>query len=76
VIHSGCSRATVSLALQNGTLCLHVIDDGRGFDRALLSRINGLENMRLRVAKAGGTFSITSAPGQGTDVCATLTFPR
>jgi signal transduction histidine kinase len=66
----------VTLALQSGTLRLRIIDDGRGFDHALLSRVNGLENMRLRVAKAGGTFSITSAPGKGTEVSAILTVPR
>ena len=76
VMHSGCARATVALSFEQGALRMHVADDGKGFDREKLARINGLENMRLRVEKAGGTFSIISSPGQGCDVRVSVPFPR
>jgi len=50
-----------------------VRDDGAGFDTALLRpSTHGLAGMRHRVESAGGKFTVTSKPGQGTRVWAAL----
>ena len=46
---------------------LSVTDDGRGFGEEIAE--SGLGNMRERALKHGGTFSVSSAAGQGTTVC-------
>ena len=43
---------------------LWVTDDGKGFDEEVPE--SGLRNMRERALKHGGSFSISSSPGQGT----------
>jgi signal transduction histidine kinase len=43
-----------------------VTDDGRGFDATRPATGFGLEGMRERVALAGGTLDVSSAPGAGT----------
>ena len=48
-------------------------DDGVGFDQADPTRGFGLVGMRERVALAGGVFSITSRPGDGT--CVNIEIP-
>lgn len=70
--------ARVELALRNtegGGLELEVADDGTGFDPSdpmLRATRLGLHTMRSRVAALGGDLSITSEPGAGTRVRATL----
>ena len=54
---------------------LEVIDDGRGFDvkRAEERRPGmGLFSMRERVSLVNGTLTVTSAPGRGTRIVATI----
>jgi signal transduction histidine kinase len=45
---------------------LRVADDGKGMDPSAPE--SGLENMRERARKHGGSFSVDSTPGQGTAV--------
>ncbi len=45
---------------------VRVTDDGKGFQQEVLE--SGLRNMRERALKHGGSFSINSAPGDGTTV--------
>jgi signal transduction histidine kinase len=53
---------------------LHVRDDGAGFDleqalQAARARGSvGLVQMRERAERAGGSFSIQTAPGKGTEI--------
>jgi two-component system, NarL family, sensor histidine kinase UhpB len=49
-------------------LRLEIADDGRGFDTGLLSNGIGLQAMRQRAEKLGGSFEIESQAGQGTKV--------
>ncbi len=69
--HSGAGGAVVSLDGLPGRVRLMVRDEGRGIQ---LPQTNtgglGLISMRERVRLIGGTFSIRSAPGQGTQVTA------
>lgn len=74
--HAQAQRVTVALSAEAGTVTLQVSDDGVGFEPADL-RISGraglgVVSMRERVELLGGTFAITSRPGQGTELDARL----
>src|SRR5579871_302986 len=58
------------------TLRLTVTDDGRGMDAGARSGRFGLSGMRERVEMAGGTFTLESAPGEGTRLSACLPVTR
>lgn len=59
-------------------MALDIVDDGRGFDPASAPAGDGgfgLPAMRSRAESLGGTFTVESAPGQGTAVAITLPLP-
>lgn len=72
--HARAKNVHLDLALQAGTLRLVVRDDGVGFDaaatrlRAERSGSLGLLGMHERASLAGGTLTLLSAPGRGTEV--------
>jgi signal transduction histidine kinase len=71
--HAGTGRATVRLERHVDGLRICVVDEGQGFDRALLQgkddcRHLGLRTMRERAVSVGGTLNVESGPGQGTSV--------
>ena len=70
VKHAGAARVEVSLAVTAGDIVLVVSDDGRGFDpgRPQLPEGLGLVSMEERVRLLRGSFTVGSAPGQGTHV--------
>jgi len=70
--HSG--ARTVHAEVHEGAEEISVVvhDDGSGFDPGAHTEGFGLLGMRERVAMAGGTLGVQSAPGQGTVVRATL----
>ena len=47
---------------------LHITDDGKGFDPAVVTAGNGLANMRNRCEQLGGTWRLQSQPGKGTSI--------
>ena len=63
--HAQASRVDV-LVSAGDAVVVRVTDDGKGFDEEVLE--SGLGNMRERALKHGGSFSINSAPGEGTTV--------
>lgn len=73
-LHSGASRATMSLIDDDRWVRLDVLDDGRGFDVAGWEREDGssssygLRFMRARLRELGGGLEIESSPGEGTAV--------
>jgi signal transduction histidine kinase len=76
--HSAASKVSVSLEQMIDGVRLTIRDDGAGFDvsqtvvaAARRGRL-GLVGMSERVRLLGGTFSLTSTPGDGTQVCVTL----
>jgi signal transduction histidine kinase len=81
--HSGATRVTVKMrALPDQTLCLKIIDNGRGFNPAAnadpsagrsVNSGHGLRNLRARAASLGGRIQIESTLGQNTMV--TITVP-
>jgi signal transduction histidine kinase len=71
--HARAKEVWITLRALDGQAHVSVRDDGVGFDPARQPRSTfGLIGMRYRVAAEGGQFSLTSAPGQGTCIEATL----
>lgn len=72
--HARARRVTVGLARTAAGITLRISDDGVGFDPKAAFRPTavGLAGMRERVAAAGGRLNVTSAPGRGTEITATL----
>jgi signal transduction histidine kinase len=72
--HARASRLDVSLRFAPDALVLGVDDDGRGFDTTapVDDGHYGLAGMRERAARLGGAIAVTSAPGRGTHVAATI----
>jgi signal transduction histidine kinase len=79
VRHGAAGRIDVRLAADADRLDLRIRDDGTGFDPARAGGGSGfgLQSMRERTARWGGTCSIESAPGRGTVIHARLSLaPR
>jgi two-component system, NarL family, sensor kinase len=75
--HSGAAHVALTVAADSERIELDVTDDGRGFDAArredsLLDGHIGLASSEQRVRSAGGELAVSSAPGRGTTVRATL----
>jgi signal transduction histidine kinase len=70
VSHSGASKVSVEVRINEGRIVGVVEDDGRGFERKPPERAEagGLAYMAERASLLGGTCSIESAPGEGTRV--------
>jgi signal transduction histidine kinase len=73
---SGSDDVSVYAEAGDDEIAVFVRDRGRGFDRAAVGadRRGLSESVEGRMARAGGTATITSAPGTGTEV--ELTLPR
>lgn len=76
--HARATRVTVHLRRAEGTLMAVVTDDGRGFDPSRVDESTGfgLTGMRERAALLGGSLTLHTEPGRGTQVTLTLPFPR
>ena len=77
LLHAAASAATVTLGFLPDAVTLDIYDDGAGFDPGAAAPPShtggyGLRAMRQRVEQLGGTFSVQSAPGDGTIVAAQL----
>ncbi len=70
--HAGPCDATVSLRNYRNTLWIRVTDNGNGFDLGSLDREDGsglgLFGMQERAALVGGSVSVASSPGRGTEI--------
>lgn len=72
--HAG-PGATVQLELaatSGEELSCTITDDGAGFDPDTCRAGQGLDNLADRVASAGGSLDVTSAPGRGTRIAVRL----
>ena len=67
--HGHATEIAIAGALDRGTLCFSVRDNGSGFDPATAPDVTcghfGLEGVRERIRSLGGTFEIASSPGTG-----------
>lgn len=67
VKYAASPTVNIDITIDENKLTLEVFDNGKGFDMNNISRFgNGLSNMKQRIVKVEGTFSITSAIGNGT----------
>lgn len=70
--HSGAEWVTLSLRRDGSRVRLRVSDSGAGFDPAGPATGFGFISMRERASSVGGDLRISSVPGHGTEVVATL----
>ncbi|HKE53446.1 MAG TPA: ATP-binding protein, partial [Actinomycetota bacterium] len=70
--YSGANRASVAFEQLDGRLSFRVSDDGRGFDPLHVAAGLGLQGMTDRIEAIGGTFAVSSAPGEGTIVIGSI----
>jgi PAS domain S-box-containing protein len=77
--HARATTVSVRVMERRGSIHVRVRDDGRGFaddaPRARGSRRHGIETASERVRAAGGSFRLTSEPGEGTTVEFRLPLP-
>lgn len=66
--HARAQTVWIQLFRKESQLHLIVKDDGRGFDKAKRSGGVGLMNMKTRVSLFGGSFQISSSPGNGCEL--------
>lgn len=75
--HAAASRADVELSFTNDSVTLGVRDDGVGFDPSLPHEVTfGLIGMSERARQCGGSTRVSSEPGNGTLVEATIPIER
>ena len=77
--HAEASLAEVQIQKLDGSICMKISDNGKGFHQEQLHHPGkrtrlGLLGMGERLEMVGGTFTLTSAPGKGTTVLARLPF--
>jgi signal transduction histidine kinase len=74
--HSGAPKVDVYAEVSTGEVEVFVRDRGRGFDPAAVpgDRLGVRRSIVERMRRHGGRGTVTSAPGQGTEV--RLTMPR
>jgi PAS domain S-box-containing protein len=71
--HARATEATLCLASDGDGVILEIADNGCGFDpNGSFPGHLGLTSMRERITRIGGTLEITSSPGAGTRLRATL----
>ncbi len=68
VKHSGACEAAVLLTRAKNTVTVSISDNGRGFDPGQATARNGLRNMQIRAAEAGGYLDVVSEPGKGSRI--------
>jgi signal transduction histidine kinase len=67
--HSGEALVSVFAEVTPDAVTVFVRDRGVGFDAAAATEGRGIaQSIRARVARVGGTASIVTAPGEGTEV--------
>jgi signal transduction histidine kinase len=75
--HARASQADVKIQKLDGTICMKIKDNGKGFQQAHVLQAEkrkrlGLLGMRERLEMVGGSFTVTSTPGKGTTVFAQI----
>jgi PAS domain S-box-containing protein len=74
VKHSGVDHAEITLTMNDRVVCLHIVDYGSGFDLSS-ARNNGglgLASMEERIRLVQGSFRISTQPGGGSKLVATI----
>lgn len=69
--YSQATEVVIAMQHKQGYIYLQVADNGVGFD-PMRATGNGIDNMRKRATELGGSLTIQSAPGKGTEVSALI----
>lgn len=69
--HASARQLLVRLGADGEDLVVEVTDDGAGFETRAVAR-SGLSGLEDRIEALGGRFQVTSVPGRGTQLHATL----
>lgn len=66
--HAEATRVDISLNIQDGEIIMLIEDDGKGFNPSSVEhkKTLGIVGMRERAIMMGGTYTISSSPGNGT----------
>lgn len=64
--HAGATSATVHVAVSTRDVSVSITDNGRGMDEH--GHRSGLNNLRLRAERHGGSLQLLSEPGAGTNL--------
>jgi signal transduction histidine kinase len=72
VKHASASQVEVSAREGDGKIEIAVRDDGEGFDPATSTGGRGLTGMRERIELLGGEIEVSSKPGAGTEILASV----
>lgn len=72
--HGQATRVEVTLSVQNGLIQLRIADNGNGFTMGADDAKAGLGliSMTERIRLVNGTLTVSSKPGQGTEIIATV----
>ena len=71
--HASANEVQLGVRVAGGEVAIQVQDDGRGFSREQVAGAGHIwKNLRHRIEALGGTLSVASAPGRGTEVAATM----
>ena len=70
--HSGGDKIELFSEIVNDTVTVHVRDRGRGFDTDRLDPGRGIGRHLAKVEESGGTSTITTRPGTGTEITLTM----
>jgi len=74
--HAKAKSVTVRLKQTKSNVKLEIEDDGNGFSPKKDDGGMGMRNMKERASQVGGKLSITSIPGKGTKISATVSKDR
>ncbi|HEX5591958.1 MAG TPA: GAF domain-containing protein [Solirubrobacterales bacterium] len=72
VKHANASRIDLSAEEGDGAIRIVIRDDGEGFDPGASTAGRGLRGMRERIELLGGEIAVTSKPGEGTEITASV----
>jgi signal transduction histidine kinase len=74
--HSQARQVSVQLGATSDTLMLEITDTGVGFESDIPAKGLGIASMRERLRTTGGHLAITSKPGHGTRLAATVPYKK
>ncbi|HEX5989844.1 MAG TPA: GAF domain-containing sensor histidine kinase [Solirubrobacterales bacterium] len=76
VKHAEAERVEVAVEGGDEEIRIVINDDGRGFDLAQATAGRGLSGMRERIELFGGRIEVSSEPGEGTEIVASVPLGR
>jgi len=66
--HAEAKTVKIRMIEVGGSICLFIMDDGKGFSVKCAGQKSGITNMMKRAASINGQLELTSEPGKGTTV--------